>query len=249
MTFAFSHFGALAARSGDVVAKHLRPLDPASAEALARTSLVARIEREVAMPFCAPRCATLCAVSAAAPFADDDDSELAAGLAYWRHAFLDLGERTVDVRPFDPDATLPRVSTTVRSSRTAWPRSRANRHSPRSSMVHAFARAIFRESRRLWYVDSPRRVLLPYANDPDAFVDYLWRAIVAAYTSAGLPGIPTETYLEQRYGTPPTWAALINVVCASDDEHIVKAAFTARQEHDAYANPIYRLAVARYIGS
>ena len=78
------------------------------------------------------------------------------------------------------------------------------------------------------------RVLLPYASD-------------AAYTRAGLPEIPTETALLQHYAEAPTWEALGACAFSSDDEHVIKAAFTTREEDRAYEGPNYREAVARYL--
>lgn len=80
------------------------------------------------------------------------------------------------------------------------------------------------------------RVLLPYAS-----------GVRRAYTSAGLPEIPTETALLQHDAEAPTWEALGARACSSDDEHVIKAAFTAREEDHAHASPSYRVAVARYL--
>ena len=274
-----------------VLEKALRPLDPASAEAHARAALVTRIAREGRDAVLRAELHALARglgggafhalIRVAYAIADRDDSELAAGLAYWRHAYLDLGEASpqnsddavVDGISFEPDAAL----TAARARLHDVPA----RLDDRSLIAHRMA-AVAREPEFAAVLDDgcvrardlPRiasivvrgfaatrsftilhamtathamRVLLPYASDPDTIVRYLWRAIVAAYVSAGLPEIPQEAVLVQRYAGVPAWAALVTRACASDDEHVIKAAFTAREEDRAYANPCYRIAVARYM--
>ncbi len=181
--------------------------------------------------------------------ADRDDVDLAAGLAYWRHAYLDLGEisrpnvdeEATGATPFDVDDALANVRAILRDVPA--------RELPliASTAVRGFAATRSFTMLHAMTATHAIRVLLPYASDADTAVRYLWRAFVAAYTSAGLPEIPTETALLQHYAEAPTWEALGVRACSSDDEHVIKAAFTAREEDRAYASPSYRVAVARYL--
>ena len=274
-----------------VVEKALRPLDPVGAEAHARAALVARIAHdgrdavlrselhELARGLGGGAFHALIRVAYA--IADRDDLELAAGLAYWRHAYLDLGvadsadvdDTNAATTAFDPDAVLARARTILRD---VPPRlnDRALIAHRMSAVARESAFAAVVEDARVRTRDLPRiasivvrgfaatrsftilhamtathamRVLMPYSRDPDATVCDLWRAIVAAYVSAGLPEIPHESVLVQRYADVPAWDTLVTRACASDDEHVIKAAFTAREEDRAYANPCYRIAVARYM--
>ncbi len=215
--------------------------------------------------------------------ADHDDDELAAGLAYWRHAYLDLGAPSLrdtdnaapDTISFDPDAELAnarvilcdvpslldgraliahRMAVVARAPAFALvvddARVRA-RDLPQiaSVVVRGFAATRSFTMLHAMTATHATRVLLPYASDADAIVRYLWRAIVAAYTSAGLSEIPTAELLAKRYAAAPTWDALVAIACASDDEHVVKATFTAREEDRAYTSACYRIAVARYLNA
>lgn len=274
-----------------VVEKGLRSLDPASSEGEARASLVARIAHEGRDSVVRAEFRELgrglgggafhALIRVAYAIADRDDVDLAAGLAYWRHAYLDLGEPSqphvddaaVGAPAFDPDVVLANARTTLRDVPA--------RLDDRALIAHRMG-AVARESAFASVVDDARvcardlpliasivvrgfaatrsftmlhamtathatRVLMPYASDADTTVRYLWRAIVAAYTSAGLPEIPTEAALVQRYAEPPAWETLVAIACASEDEHVIKAAFTAREEDRTYASQIYRMAVARYM--
>ena len=274
-----------------VVEKALRKLDPASAEAHARSALVARIARdgrdvvlrselhELARGLGGGAFHALIRVAYA--IADRDDVDLAAGLAYWRHAYLDLGEisrpnvdeEATGATPFDVDDALANARAILRdvparlddgaliAHRMAMvarepafesvvddARVRA-RDLPliASTAVRGFAATRSFTMLHAMTATHAIRVLLPYASDADTTVRYLWRAFVAAYTSAGLPEIPTETALLQHDAEAPTWEALGARACSSDDEHVIKAAFTAREEDRAYASPSYRVAVARYL--
>ena len=274
-----------------VVEKGLRVLNPASSEAAARAALGARIERDGRDYVVRAELLDLARglgggafhalIRVAYAIADRDDVDLAAGLAYWRHAYLDLGEASppnnddaiADATPFDPDVALANARELLRDVPT--------RLDDRALIAHRMA-IVAREPAFASVVDAARvrardlpliasvavrgfaatrnftllhamtathamRVLLPYASDADEIVRYLWRAIVAAYASAGLPEIPTDDSLARRYAEAPSWETLTARACASDDEHVVKAAFAAREEDGAYANPCYRIAVARYM--
>ena len=274
-----------------VVEKSLRTLDPASTEAQARTELVARIARDGRDAVLRSESHDLARglgggafhalIRVAYAIADRDDVELAAGLAYWRHAYLDLGEasrqdgRDAEGAPtaFVPDAMLANARRILRDVPARLDdRALIARRMAAVSREPAFAVVV--DAARVEARDLPAiasivvrgfaatrnftmlhamtashatRVLLPYVRDADAFVRYLWRAIVAAYVSARLPDIPTDVDLLQRYAERPEWEALVATACVSDDEHVVKAAFTAREEDRAYASPNYRVAVARYL--
>ena len=88
---------------------------------------------------------------------------------------------------------------------------------------------------------TPSGSLSAYLDLPQA-LPALWWALCAAYAAANLPEIGEP-------GTPavPPWEPVLAAAVASDDEHDIKAAYSAWSEERAYGGELYRLAAARYL--
>ncbi|GAC1309416.1 MAG: hypothetical protein NVSMB21_15940 [Vulcanimicrobiaceae bacterium] len=91
------------------------------------------------------------------------------------------------------------------------------------------------------------RTVIALAPDRDALLQAFWRAFVAAYVSAGAPPIPDDATFVPELAHAPPWDDLLLRASASDDEHVIKAAYTAWTEWSHGGDPLYRLAVARYM--
>ena len=90
------------------------------------------------------------------------------------------------------------------------------------------------------------RVLLPYldAADRARALRFLFQAIAAAYLTIGSPPIETEADLAR--GPAPAWDSIVAAATASDDEHVIKLAYSARAERDQWGHdPLYRRSAAR----
>lgn len=200
---------------------------------------------------------------------DDDDAEIAAGLIYWGHAALDLGAAPEpSAEPFDAFAALERARERL-GSITFSPRGLiatrmatvardaafdatvgaphfADDALAQCAALTARAFAATQDFTLLHAMTATHalRIVLPYVEDRQRFLALYWRAIVAAYASAGAPPVPAIASAGVHL---PAWESLLERACESDDEHVVKAVFTAWSEDRVYANPIYRLAAARYL--
>ncbi len=208
--------------------------------------------------------------------ADGDDAEIAAGLVYWRHASLDLGSAQhveADAEPFDASAALMRARSLLAGVRErvgrrgliagrmaaiaaepefdpACGRPRFEADSvARLAAVTSRAFAATGDFTLLHAMTATHalRVVLPFADDADSLLQPLWRAYVAAYASAGAPTPPDRAAFAADVVRAPEWAQILAAAIASDDEHDVKAAFTAWSQDGVYDDPVYRVAAARYL--
>jgi hypothetical protein len=196
-----------------------------------------------------------------------DEREIAAACVYWRDAYLDLGLDTQESSvPFQPGVTIARLRTELAgialpkglifkgmAAAAADPRFTAALRaggSPRSAAdLGAIAHFVVR-----WFAATRGFTALHAMTGTHAFrivqshlelataLPALWRAICAAYAAAGFAAIGEP-------GAPalPAWDELLAAAVASDDEHDIKAAYTAWSEERAYGGELYRLAAARYL--
>jgi len=207
---------------------------------------------------------------------DADDAEIAAGLTYWGRAALDLGEakRLPDDRPFIAPHAFERARTMLEhvpsslpanglisqrmAAVAADPAFDAAVGQPRFAApdgiaaiaaltVRAFAATRSFTLLHAMTATHALRIVLPFAADADALLLYFWRAYVAAYVSAGAPALPHEATFAAGLQHLPAWNDVLAFACASQDKHVVKAAFTAWSEDAVYHDPLYRLAAARYL--
>ena len=197
----------------------------------------------------------------------DDDREIAAALVYWRDAYLDLGADTEDPSAsFRPAETFARLRTELAgialprglifkgmAAAAADPRFtaalRAGGAPKTTADLGAIARFVV-----TWFATTRGFTALHAMTGTHAFrivqshldvataLPALWRALCAAYVAAGFPEIGEP-------GVPglPAWDTLLAAAIASDDEHDIKAAYTAWSEERAYGGELYRLAAARYL--
>lgn len=288
---ALRRMGASAERIEDftrtyVAEKQLRPLAAGDPELVAREAMVRRLAADGRGVVLREELRSLAGGIGAGAFhalirvayglADGDDAEIAAGLVYWRHAWVDLGSSEhveADAEPFDASAALLRAQSLLagvpaRIGRRgliadrmaaiaaepefepACGRPRFDADSVgRLAGVTARAFAATSDFTLLHAMTATHalRVVLPFADDADSLLQPLWRAYVAAYASAGTPAIPEDRTFAADVARVPAWPDVLAAAVASDDEHDVKAAFTAWSQDGVYDDPIYRVAAARYL--
>ena len=85
------------------------------------------------------------------------------------------------------------------------------------------------------------RLLAPYASDPDAALNDLWSALVAAYLGAGCPrvdgwGLAGSDALD--------WPAIHARAVACEDEHDIKLAYSCWREWQHRGDDLYRRAAS-----
>lgn len=197
----------------------------------------------------------------------DDDREIAAAIVYWRHAYLDLGADHGQARaPFRPRLAFERLREELAGIALAkgiiFTRMSAAAADPRFSVavraagvphdegdLQSIARSV-----ATWFASTGDFVALHAMTATHAFrlasphfdveeaLPHFWRALCAAYAAAGLQ----EVEVPDIDAVPP-WGAVLAAAVASDDEHDIKAAYTAWSEERAYGGELYRLAAARYL--
>ncbi len=208
---------------------------------------------------------------------EEDDDEIAAGLVYWRDVFLDLGATSLprEAKRFDVRMALDSVRTSLAdvarrigdrghisaqmehvADDTAFDLACGHPSFDESSlgeiaaaMVRAFAAT---QSFRLLHAMTAThalRIVLPLARDSDQLMQDFWRAVVAVYVSAGAPPLPAERMWQQEFDAVPAWSLLNAQACESEDEHVIKATYTAWSENNVYHDRVYGLAVQRYLAS
>ena len=82
------------------------------------------------------------------------------------------------------------------------------------------------------------RIIEPYVDDNDSLYQFFWRAYVAAWVSSGALPLRDLADFAIDIEAAPSWDELLPRACASDDEHVVKVAFTAWDEDKAYGDPV-----------
>ncbi|MGC8484088.1 MAG: questin oxidase family protein [Candidatus Baltobacteraceae bacterium] len=83
------------------------------------------------------------------------------------------------------------------------------------------------------------RVLTPYLDLEEA-LPAMWWSLCTAYAAARTPEFDAPE-LERV----PAWEVILTAAIASDDEHVIKAVYTAWREERAYGGPLYRFAAAQ----
>jgi hypothetical protein len=207
---------------------------------------------------------------------EDDSREIAAALVYWRKAALDVGTAsrlTIDAQPFDPATVLTRVRDRLGHVPASLPtgaliaermhaiarnpafdiacgRPRiADEFTARVAATTVRALATTRNFTLLHAMTATHalRIIEPYADDRDGLLQSFWRAYVAAWVSAGALPLRDASDFFAELANTPAWDELLPLACASDDEHVIKVTYTAWSEDAVYDNPLYRVAVARYV--
>ncbi len=93
------------------------------------------------------------------------------------------------------------------------------------------------------------RVLAPLLTDTAMATAVLARALVVAYVTMSAPPLMADDGCDRmRARIVPPWEEIARAACASDNEHVVKIVWTAREEHAAHGDPLYRFVAARAAG-
>ena len=206
---------------------------------------------------------------------EGDDDEIAAGLTYWRDASLDLGAPTIarETKLLDVGSALERIRTMLaivadRISDRGHIAAQMELVAGDASFDVACGHPLFGESplvgiaaaavrafaatqnfRLLHAMTATHamRIVLPMTRESDDLMQYFWRALVAAYVSAGAPPIASEEAWRHEIDRTADWPTLHARACASDDEHVIKSTYTAWAEDNVYHDPLYRIAAQRYL--
>ncbi|HYD98319.1 MAG TPA: questin oxidase family protein [Alphaproteobacteria bacterium] len=204
-----------------------------------------------------------------------DDAELAAALAYWTMSHLPLGEPAAGAAAeADPLRLLAELRAALDGriggveGPTIFARMALAARLPgfapvvdrlavgvdglpvlAAAAVALFAHTADFTALHMMTALHALRLLLPWVEDRPGALRQAWRALAAAYVAAAMPPLPTADALDVlRRRAAPGWPDILAAASASDDEHVVKAAYTAWQEDSVRADPLYRVAAARYAG-
>jgi hypothetical protein len=92
------------------------------------------------------------------------------------------------------------------------------------------------------------RSLSTFLIDPEAAMPGFWRAYAAAaLVSGAIPSLAPARLSALRTGAPRGWEQLLLDAAAHEDEHVIKATYTAWRLDEALREPIFRAAARRYI--
>lgn len=83
----------------------------------------------------------------------------------------------------------------------------------------------------------------------DTMLRYFWQAVASVYPKIGMPPLLDEAAYEAMRRLPcPGWPEIAAAACASDDEHDLSYAFSAREEQAVYGDRLYQVTAARRLG-
>lgn len=82
------------------------------------------------------------------------------------------------------------------------------------------------------------RLLLPYCKDKEATLRYFWQGLVIAYLSTG-PKVIQPATAKANEDTPQQQAKLTSRALSSNDDHVIKLAYSALEEFHYYGNKNY----------
>jgi Questin oxidase-like len=211
-----------------------------------------------------------CAIRAAYAFEGNDDDELACALESWEREALELAEpaRTQTVPVGVALQALARVdiqtssrgliSARMHEAASAATFADVAGHVPPSHGLDELARAAavaFAESRdfnalHVMTGTAAMRALARFLDEPDAAMPGLWRAYAAAaYVAGTLPSLDPERLAALRNAAPPDWPPLLAAAIAHDDEHVIKATYTAWRLDREIGDPVFRTAAMRYLAA
>lgn len=93
------------------------------------------------------------------------------------------------------------------------------------------------------------RLVLPYSAAPDVLLRHFWQCIAALMGEMKFPTLPDPATVERwRHLPVPDWSTIKATAAQSYDEHDLSLVFTATQEFAIYGDPLYQLAAARRVG-
>ncbi|MFC6633065.1 questin oxidase family protein [Microbulbifer taiwanensis] len=82
------------------------------------------------------------------------------------------------------------------------------------------------------------RLLLPYCPEPEIALRYFWTGLTVAFLSTG----PKSIVATEINGSGATWREIRKSACDSDDDHVIKLAYSCSQEYSFYGWPDYQQA-------
>jgi hypothetical protein len=208
------------------------------------------------------------AIRAAYAVERDDEAELASALESWEREYLDLPgpavTRTVELS--EALRVLGRSKIHVGSHGMIYTQmlsasAQAEFHTiaelvPSSSDIDAMAIAAavaFAQSGDFTALHvmtgtHAMRTLSSFFVDAEAAMPAFWRAYAAAALVAGtVPSLEPNTLIKLRSEAPADWEPLLAQAIAQDDEHVIKATYTAWRLDTALHDPIFRTAAKRYL--
>jgi hypothetical protein len=198
----------------------------------------------------------------------DDDQELASALESWDREFLDLAAPE-DTRLVEIDEALAALAaSTIRieargliaplMQRVATHAEFANiaQLVPRSGDIDKLALAAavaFAESGdfialHVMTGTYAMRTISGFFVDPDEEMPGFWRAYAAAaLVSGAIPSLAPSKLVSLRAEAPTDWEPLLTQAIANDEEHVIKATYTAWRLDADMNDPIFLTAAKRYL--
>jgi hypothetical protein len=93
-------------------------------------------------------------------------------------------------------------------------------------------------------------VLLPYVQNQNVMLPWLWQALASAYVSIGRPAVPDADAIQTwRSVESPAWPDLLKNALAEEDEHSVKLCYSALFLGRLTGDRLFRWLAAREIGA
>ncbi len=93
-------------------------------------------------------------------------------------------------------------------------------------------------------------VLLPYVEEPNVLLPWLWQGLIAAYIGIGRPALAdADTLAAWRARETPAWPELMRSALAQDDEHAVKLCYAALSLGRTTGDRLFRWLAAREVGA
>lgn len=88
-----------------------------------------------------------------------------------------------------------------------------------------------------------------YVEDTEAMCAFWFQAMAAAYATIGAPRLTNATdAVANRLDAPATWAAIAAAAVGSDDEHVIKLAYSAAALDQVASDPLLPAVAARTVG-
>jgi hypothetical protein len=209
--------------------------------------------------------------------ASDTQAEVAAALGYWAATYLALGEG-IDAAPRtdQPAGVLllvgaqPALKAMEFDDGLLWHAMRRTAAMPDFAAVHDWLAVgpdtipkMARDSLLLFGATMDfcalhaltgthwLRLILPVLDmsDQHRAIRFFWQAVASVYPKMGCP-LPLDAAAadELRGLAVPEWPEIAAAACASDDEHDISLAYSARCEEAHWGDRLYRVLAARRLG-
>ena len=207
------------------------------------------------------------AIRSAYALARGDDDELAAGLAYWEAAMTVIPGAPV-VRTVRAEEALAVLAAAALTRQRREPliaiRVAAIASTPQFAAVAAVSPAASelprlavaaavsfaeRSDFTALHMMTATHAMRVFASrlDVEGAMPGFWRAYAAGGVDAArMPTLDGATLDALRAEDAPGWPALRDAAVAQDDEHVIKATYTAWREDESLDEPVFRVAAARY---